>query len=214
MDKKNAKTVLSRMIKHYGEVTPDLAYNDLYQLTIAVVLSAQTTDKQVNAVTPHLFSGYPDFKSLANADISEVEEIVKSTGFYRNKARNIVTLSQIIVKYFNGMVPSDLESLMELPGVGRKSANVILSLGYNTPALAVDTHVTRIANRLGFIKSDDPEKVEKALTALIPASQWRLTHLLFIAHGRRICSARNPACYVCPVEDLCAYGEKNLPRKN
>lgn len=200
------------MIKHYGEVTPDLAYSDLYQLTVAVVLSAQTTDKQVNAVTPHLFSQYPDFKTLANAEIPDVEEIIKSTGFYHNKARNIVALSQIIIKYFNGMVPSDLESLMELPGVGRKSANVILSLGYNTPALAVDTHVTRVANRIGFIESDNPEAVEKALTEVIPSTQWRLTHLLFITHGRRICSARNPSCYVCPVEDICAYGNKNLAK--
>jgi endonuclease-3 len=118
MDKKTARTILNRMIKRYGEVTPDLIYEDLYQLAIAVVLSAQTTDNQVNTVTPKLFSLYPDFKSLAAAEIPDVEQIVKSTGFYRNKAKNIVTLARIVMKYFNGILPSDIDTLMELPGVG------------------------------------------------------------------------------------------------
>jgi len=210
MDRKKSNLIQKRLRAWYGEVTPDLHFVNLYQLTIAVVLSAQTTDKQVNAVTPVLFERYADFDILAAARLPDVESIIKSTGFYRNKAKNIISLSRAVMERFHGTLPAEREALESLPGVGRKSANVILSMGFDIPALAVDTHVMRIANRLGYIASEDPFRVEKSLTALIPEKYWKTTHLILIAHGRRTCSARNPRCSACPIEDLCGSPDKTV----
>ena len=203
MTDKRASKILSLLYNYYGDTEPGLEFTGLYELTIAVVLSAQTTDKQVNSVTGELFRIYPDFESLSRADISDVEHIVKSTGFYRNKAKNIILLSQMVCSRFNGNLPEDIESLTELPGVGRKSANVILSIGFNKPGLAVDTHVLRIANRLKFSVSDSPLEVEKDLCRVIDPSEWKKTHLLFIKHGRELCKARNHKCSSCPVKKFC-----------
>ncbi len=194
---------------YYGNVNPDLKFNGLYELTIAVVLSAQTTDKQVNSVTPKLFSKYRNFKSLAEAELSEVEEIIKSTGFYHAKAKNIIGLSKMVTGKYRGSLPREMDKLLELPGVGRKSANVILSIGYGIPGLAVDTHVGRIAKRLGYTESENPDMIEKDLCAIIPPDRWRDTHLLFIKHGRAICRSRNPECGLCPVKHFCLYRKKN-----
>ncbi|PKL36101.1 MAG: endonuclease III [Spirochaetae bacterium HGW-Spirochaetae-1] len=210
MDRKKSNLIQKRLRAWYGEVTPDLHFGNLYQLTIAVVLSAQTTDKQVNAVTPVLFDRYADFSSLAGARLPDVETIIKSTGFYRNKAKNIITLSRAVMERFHGTLPAERDALESLPGVGRKSANVILSMGFDIPALAVDTHVMRIANRLAYIRSEDPFRVEESLTALIPEKCWKITHLILIAHGRRTCTARNPRCSVCPIEDLCGSPDKTV----
>ncbi len=207
MDRKTSGKIIARLKKHYGTVTSDLEYINLYQLTVAVVLSAQTTDVQVNSVTPELFRKYPDFKSLSKANIQDVEEIIRSTGFYKNKSKNIVSLAQDVTGKYNGKVPSERELLEQLPGVGRKSANVILSMGYNIPALAVDTHVGRIAGKLGYTESRDPYKIEKDLTTAIPEKEWINSHLLFIRHGRSICKARKPACGICPVSLYCPSAE-------
>ena len=205
MNKKKAEKIIQGLDAYYGKALPGLAFKDIYQLTIAVVLSAQTTDRQVNAVTGALFAEYPDFKSLSEAPLPKIEEIIKSTGFYHTKAKNIIALSQAVKERFGGTIPNDLDKLTGLPGIGRKSANVILSIGFGMPALAVDTHVGRIANRLGFVSSDDPFKVEKALTSVIPSDKWTMTHLLFITHGRKICTARKPSCEQCPIKKLCVW---------
>ena len=205
MNKKRATAILEQLSAYYGDVLPGLNFKNIYELTISVVLSAQTTDRQVNAVTPQLFKRYKNFKELGQANINDVEQIIKSTGFYHTKAKNIIALSAAITERFVGSAPKTREELMTLPGVGRKSANVILSIGYDIPALAVDTHVTRLANRLGFIVSDDPDKVELAITALIPPEDWKRAHVVLINHGRKICMARNPACGICPVKKYCVY---------
>ena len=206
MTDKRADKILSLLYNYYGETKPDLEFTGIYELTIAVVLSAQTTDKQVNSVTGELFKAYPDFESLSRADISDIEKIIKSTGFYKNKAKNIVLLSQMVCSRFNGHLPENIENLLELPGVGRKSANVILSIGFNKPGLAVDTHVLRIANRLRLSNTESPLEVEKDLCKAIDPSEWKKTHLLFIKHGRELCRARNPKCSLCPVKGFCSWG--------
>lgn len=209
MTKGKSEKILRRLKQHYGSPEAGLRYNSIYELTVSVILSAQTTDRQVNSVTPELFIRFPDFRSLSGASLPEVERIIKSTGFYRNKAKNIVRLSKMIVKKFSGRVPDSREELVSLPGIGRKSANVILSVGYNMPAFAVDTHVIRIANRVGYIQSNDPLKVENAATRYIPESEWGTAHLLMIKHGRTICSARKPLCPECPISSLCDYAGSN-----
>jgi endonuclease-3 len=208
IDKKISNRIIQKLRRHYGDVTPALEYKSIYQLTIAVVLSAQTTDRQVNQVTPDLFRKFPDFDSLSRAAIPAVETIIKSTGFYHAKARNIVALAKEAMNLFGGNLPADRALLMKLSGVGRKSANVILSQGFGIPALAVDTHVGRIARRLGYTTEDDPDKVEAALTGIIDHKNWTQSHLLFITHGRKICLARKPLCAQCPVSAECAFPDK------
>jgi len=208
MTPSDSEQILKILSSFYGEVKADLNFSNTYELTVAVVLSAQTTDRQVNSVTGKLFLKYPDFGSLAKARLTDVEKIIKSTGFYHAKAKNIVKLAGIVTSVFNGKLPGDMESLLTLPGVGRKSANVILSIGFGIPGLAVDTHVGRIARRLGYTESENPDIVEKNLCSIIPHELWRDTHLIFIRHGRTICKARNPECRECPVSRHCAYFEE------
>ncbi len=203
MEKALSDLLISRLFAFYGDVRPDLRYDNIYQLTIAVVLSAQTTDKQVNAVTPALFSRYPDFTRLASSSLRDVMRIIRSVGFYRVKAKHIISLASMIEKTYHGRVPEGMEELISLPGVGRKSANVIIAMGHGRPAFAVDTHIIRIANRLGYIDSNDPRRIEEVLTGIIPRSQWIRCHLTLIRHGRATCIARNPHCRECPVNDLC-----------
>ena len=205
ISKPKARNIFHKLRQYYGGVNSMLSYTNLYELTIAVVLSAQTTDNRVNSVTPILFKRFPDFKKLALAGIREVESIIKSVGLYKTKAKNIVNLSRNIVAQHNCIVPDKIEELLKLPGIGRKSANVILSMGYKIPAFPVDTHVLRIANRIGYVKSDDPFKTEKALTKAIPEEDWIESHLLFIRHGRTLCVARKPLCSKCPIDKLCDY---------
>jgi len=207
--KKKSDEIMSILRDLYGDVKPDLDFTSNYELTIAVVLSAQTTDKQVNGVTPKLFKEYPDFEALSKASQEDVEKIIHSTGFYHNKAKNIIALGKEIMNSFSGTLPATMEDLITLPGVGRKSANVIISMGYNRPAIAVDTHVARISKRLGFTASDKPLIVEKDLMNVIPESQWIESHLLFIKHGRMLCIARKPKCSECPLNQLCPFFAKN-----
>jgi len=194
--------------RYYTDVKPGLRYRNLYQLAVSVVLSAQTTDRQVNSVTGDLFRVYPDFKDLARARLVDVRTVIRSTGFYRNKAKNIVDLSKAVVNNHGGKLPRTREDLESLPGIGRKSANVILSMGFDVPALAVDTHIIRIANRLAYADSHNPLAVERSLTAFIPERNWKLAHLLLIRHGRATCRARRPLCGQCPVNSFCESPDK------
>jgi endonuclease III len=208
MTKNKSDKIIRALSRHYPDVRPDLKYRNLYQLAVAVVLSAQTTDRQVNGVTGELFGAYPGFKQLATARLRDVERIIHSTGFYHNKAKNIIGLAKAVMTEHGCRLPSTREELVRLPGIGRKSANVILSMGFDTPALAVDTHIIRIAGRLAYTDSRDPLAVERALTALIPERNWKLAHLLLIRHGRALCSARRPLCGECPIRTLCASAGK------
>ena len=205
MRRDTSHKIISALEAAYGDVVPDLAFRNNYELTVAVVLSAQTTDRQVNGVTGKLFSTYPDFASLARAKRTDVEKIIKSTGFYRVKAANIISLSAAVMDKFGGVLPDNAASLMELPGVGKKSANVIISVGFGKPALAVDTHVARIANRLGYTDDTHPLAIEQDLCRIIPEQSWKKTHLLFIKHVRLTCTARNPGCGSCAVSRWCRY---------
>jgi endonuclease-3 len=203
-----AISIISELIYFYGDLSPDLIYSTPYELMVAVVLSAQTTDRQVNNVTPALFAKYPDFKALASADLNEVEGLIISVGFYHTKAKNIIAAAKRIINENNGKLPSERDRLMDLPGIGRKSANVILSIAFNKPAFAVDTHVLRISNRLGLSHSHNPTKVETDITSMIPPHMWKNAHLALIRHGRKICMARLPLCSECPVSGRCQSAYK------
>lgn len=205
-----SRTIVTHLKKRYPAVSIPLRYENLYQLCIAVVLSAQTTDNQVNMVTPALFKAYPDFISLANAGTADVESIIRPTGFYHSKAKHIIGLSKSVIQNFNTVLPNTREELMRLPGVGRKSANVILSMGFGIPAIPVDTHVARVAYRIGYAEAKKPLVIEEAIMKSIPQSQWILSHTLFIFHGRTLCTSRKPRCGICPIIALCGFPDKNL----
>jgi endonuclease-3 len=205
MNKKTSDKIVNILTKLYADASPDLNFTGLYQLLISVTLSARTTDRQVNSVTGELFSRYSDFEKLAKAGLEDVERIIRPVGFYKTKAANIINLSRIVTEKFNGNVPQTMEELTTLPGVGRKTSNVVLSVGFGKPAFAVDTHVTRISNRLGYIDSADPLEVEKAVTALVNEDQWGALHLSMIKHGRTVCRAAKPACSICGLRALCRH---------
>ena len=180
---------------------------------MATILSAQCTDERVNSVTPKLFARFPDASRLAGASAEGVEEIIRPTGFYRNKAKALLGMAHAVIERHGGEIPRTLEELTKLPGVGRKTANVILGNVYGVPGIVVDTHVGRIARRLGFTRTEDPVKVEPELMALAPRSQWtQLSHAL-IFHGRRICFARKPRCAACPVNEDCPSAEVSRSRE-
>ena len=190
----------------YPYAVAELDFDNPFELLIATVLSAQTTDVRVNSVTCALFARYPD-AALASARTEEVEPYIQSLGFYRAKARSIITLSQQLVERHNGQVPSTLEELVELAGVGRKTANVVLGNAFGVPGLTVDTHFGRLARRMGFTTADAPEAAEKDVAELIERKDWTLFSHRMVYHGRRICHAKKPACGICPVADLCpSYG--------
>ena len=205
MTRKQSAAILKSLRAFYGPVVPALEYRNPYELTIAVVLSAQTTDAQVNRVTPQLFSRFPDFASLAQAELGEVMRIIHSTGFFRTKAEHIIALARMVADDYHGVLPHEKELLVRLPGVGTKSANVIRAQGFGIPAMAVDTHVSRVAWRLGYTDVRDVVKAERELCAMIPEDEWSEAHLILIVHGRRTCTARNPRCAECPVSRLCPY---------
>jgi len=186
----------------YPAVT-ELAHSDPFQLLIATILSAQTTDRSVNLVTPKLFSLYPTAADLAAADPARVEELIKPTGFFRAKTRSIIAASRKLVENFGGEVPPRMEDLVTLPGIGRKTANVILGVGFGVPGFAVDTHVTRLTNRLGLVSTRDPVKIERQVTPMVPPSEWTGLSLRLILHGRRVCIARRPRCEECVLNDFC-----------
>jgi endonuclease-3 len=180
-------------------------------MLIATILSAQTTDRAVNSVTPKLFARYPDAQSLAHADPAAVERLIKPTGFFRVKARTIVACSRALVERFGGQVPPSMEDLVTLPGVGRKTANVVLGVAFGIPGLAVDTHVIRLTNRLRLTRSRDPVKIEAEVTKLIPREEWTGFSLRLILHGRRVCLARTPNCPACVLNDFCPSSTVGRP---
>lgn len=182
---------------------PGLRYADPWQLLVATALSAQCTDARVNQVTPGLFTRYPGPGDLAAADVSQVERQIRSIGLFRNKARNLVAMAAVVVERFGGEVPAERAALEALPGVGRKTASVVLGQGFGVPAFAVDTHVGRVCARLGFARRPDPKEVEERIVAILDPQQWVEAHLLFIHHGRHLCTARKPSCPDCPVAALC-----------
>ncbi len=199
---------LPEIIRRLRLAHPDarcaLDHRNAYELLVATILSAQCTDERVNMVTPDLFARYPDAQAMAAADRGELEEAIRSTGFYRNKAKHIQEASQIIAFDYGGEVPADMDKLTALPGVARKTANVVLGVCYHiADGVVVDTHVQRLANRLGLSERSDPNKIEQDLMALTPQDEWvDLAHLL-IFHGRRVCNARKPDCVNCTLSDLC-----------
>lgn len=205
LSKKKVNEVFDILEKCYPDAMCALDYKNLYNLIVAVVLSAQTTDVSVNKVTPSLFKKYPKPVDLANANINDVQSIIKEIGLYKNKSKNIVNLAKELVEKYNGEVPNSFEELVKLPGVGRKTANVVLAEGFGEQRIAVDTHVFRVANRIGIVSESDVLATEKALMKQIPEERWTLSHHLLIFHGRRCCTARNPKCEECKVRDICKY---------
>lgn len=203
----------ARMIAYFEEARPtaqsELHFENPYQLLVAVILSAQCTDKRVNMTTPALFAAYPDPQSLANAAPEEVFAFIKSISYPNNKSRHLVGMAQKLVSDFGGEVPSDVDELQTLPGVGRKTANVIASVVFNLPALAVDTHVFRVANRIGLTKdSKNPLQTERELVRHIPAEKIPIAHHWLILHGRYVCQSRKPHCGDCGISDICEYHKK------
>jgi endonuclease III len=205
---RRARRINRELAALYPEAHCELDFTNPLQLAVATILSAQCTDKRVNEVTPALFGRYPDAESLAAADRTELEELIRSTGFYRNKATALIGLGQALCDRFGGEVPGRMTQLVTLPGVGRKTANVILGNAFGVPGITVDTHMLRLSRRFGWTSSNDPVEVERDLCALFPRSEWTMLSHRVIFHGRRRCHARKPACGACPVAQWCpAYGE-------
>lgn len=211
MEQYQVTEILNRLERAYPEAGCQLQHKNVFELLVATVLSAQTTDKSVNQVTPELFRRYPDPESLGAAEPEEVMPLIRRIGMYRQKSKNIVNLSRKLTAEFGGSVPQDREKLQSLPGVGRKTANVVLSVGFGEQHIAVDTHVFRVANRIGLAEADSVEKTEKQLMENIPEARWTETHHSLIFHGRNCCHARRPECGVCIIRDLCRYPEGEGP---
>jgi len=202
--KQRTLEILIRLKNLYPDAKCSLNYETPHQLLVATILSAQCTDERVNKVTPALFARYPDAASLAAADITDIETLIRSTGFYHNKAKNIQGASRMIVEKYNGEVPKRMELLLELPGVARKTANVVLAHAYGINAgVTVDTHVTRLSRRLGLTEYSDAIRIERDLMPLLPSTDWEIFSISIIYHGRAICTARKPLCDNCDLADLC-----------
>jgi endonuclease-3 len=208
-DRRNARVILNRLVKLYPNIGTALTYADPWQLLVSTVMSAQTTDENVNKVAPALFDAYPTPEDLAAADPEVVEKIIYSTGYYRQKTKSIIALAGDLVDTFDGEVPADLDELIKLRGVGRKTASVVLAEVWNIPAIAVDTHVKRVAHRVGLTPNTDPEKVEHDLMDLYPSDRWTDISMTLIQFGRDVCDAKKPRCWECPLLDRCDYESKS-----
>jgi endonuclease-3 len=207
-EKKRAAKILDTLSAAYPQAGVHLVFRDAFQLLAATILAAQCTDQRVNQVTPALFARFPDAARLAQAGQAEVEELVRSTGFYRNKAKSLLGMARTLVERFAGKVPETIAELVTIPGVGRKTANVLLGACFGQPAIVVDTHLKRVTARLGLAREQDPDRIEEELRALVPeADQTRFTWVIG-EHGRRACAARRPRCPECLVRKLCPYPEK------
>lgn len=206
--KERVLKVLDLLEEHYGPTKCYLNHENAWQLLIATILSAQCTDDRVNMVTKDLFKKYTSIKDFAEASQSELEKDIHSTGFFRNKAANIIACCQMLLTEYGGEVPDDIDKLTKLPGVGRKTANVVRGNIYGIPSVVVDTHVRRVSNMLGFTDSQDPVKIEFELMELLPEKNWIAYNTQIIAHGRKVCIARRPQCEVCFLADLCDYRQK------
>ncbi len=205
---RRARRINRELAAAYPDAHCELDFTTPFQLLVATILSAQSTDRRVNSVTPRLFAAYPDAVALAGADRADVEAIITPTGFFRAKTDSLLKLGAALVERFDGQVPGRLEDLVTLPGVGRKTANVVLGDAFGVPGITTDTHVLRLSRRFGWTESTEPVQVEKDIAGLIPKAEWTIMSHRVIWHGRRCCHARNPACGACPVATLCpAYGE-------
>ena len=212
---RQASSIFDRLDQHHPNATTELDFRNAFELLVATILSAQSTDVRVNQVTPALFARYPDAKALAQATPDELEPQIHSTGFFRMKSRSLIGMAQAVITDHGGQVPASMDALVKLPGVGRKTANVVLGHALGVPGLPVDRHVLRVANRIGLVHSDDAVAVEKALCALLPPDRWTRASDVLILHGRRICRPK-PLCDRCLVRTDCAYfralGAKAQPR--
>jgi endonuclease-3 len=206
----HALEIQRRLLAAYPAAECELHHANALQLAVATILSAQCTDKRVNLVTPAVFARYPDAASLAAAEPAELEEIIRSTGFYRNKTRNIIGMAKAIVERHGGQVPRTMPELVGLPGIGRKTANVVLGNAFDIPGIVVDTHCGRVSQRLGLTTAKDPVKIEFDLMDLVPQERWTRFSLQLIWHGRAICTARSPQCPGCPLLPFCDYGQKAM----
>ena len=200
---RRARRIDRALAERYPDARCELDFRNPFELLVATVLSAQTTDVRVNLTTPGLFARWPDAEAMAGADPSELEEVLRPTGFFRAKARSLTGIGRALVERFDGEVPARLEDLVTLPGVGRKTANVVLGNAFGVPGITVDTHVQRLSHRLGYTTSDDPVVIEAELGALLERRDWTMASHRLIFHGRRTCFARRPACGACPVASLC-----------
>ncbi|MBG6184216.1 endonuclease-3 [Arthrobacter sp. CAN_A214] len=206
--KRRARKINRILGEAYPYAVAELDFRNSFELLVATVLSAQTTDVRVNMTTPDLFARFPDARSLADAGVEELQEIIRPTGFFRAKANSLLALSNRLVDEYDGEVPGRLEDLVTLPGVGRKTANVVLGNAFGTPGITVDTHFGRLSRRFGWTSADDPVRVEAEVGALFEPKDWTLLSHHVIFHGRRVCHAKKPACGACPVAALCpSYGE-------
>jgi endonuclease-3 len=203
--------VARRLAEEYPEALCELDHSNAFELLAATILSAQTTDARVNMVTPALFAKYPTSSDLAAANPAELEEIIRSTGFYQNKTKSLIGMAQGLLDRFGGEVPTELDDLVTLPGVGRKTGNVVRSVAFGLPGLPVDTHVGRLSRRLGLSTLDDPVKLELELNRFLPPAEWGPFGLRTILHGRRVCDAKKPQCAECVLEDICPASL--LPRR-
>lgn len=209
MPNPNNPLILAELERLYPDARPALHYDSPYQLLVAVILSAQCTDVKVNKVTPALFAAYPDAAALAAAEPSDVEPYIRTCGLFSNKSKNLVATARILVAQYGGQVPQSHEELVKLPGVGRKTANVVMSCAFGADAIAVDTHVFRVTNRLGLADAGDVLKTEQQLMQNIPREKWSRAHHWLIYHGRQVCAARKPACESCTLSAWCEYANGN-----
>ncbi len=210
MDK---ESIIVKVVEILGSLYPaancTLNYADPFQLLVSTHLAAQCTDKKVNVVTAELFNKYRNARDFANADVADLELMIRTLGLYRTKARNINAMAKMIVEKYNNKVPEDMDELLKLPGVGRKTANLVLGDAFGIPGIVIDTHANRLANRIGLVNITDPHKIELKLMEITPEKDWvRLGHL-FVYHGREVCKARNPRCYKCKIMDLCSFAGGN-----
>jgi endonuclease-3 len=211
--KERVQKIIGILKKTYPDAKCTLDFTTPHQLLVAAILAAQCTDERVNQTTPALFKKYPSVEAFANADQAELEEIIKPTGFFRNKAKAIIESARQIAADYNGRVPDDIDALTKLSGVGRKTANLIVGVAYGQPAVIVDTHVRRIAARLGLTSEKDPTKIEFDLREILPLEEMTHFNHLIVAHGRAICKAPTPLCEQCPLLDLCPYGQQRMSQK-
>jgi len=207
-DPKRVKEIIRILSKEIPDSRIALRFSNPLELLVATILSAQCTDVKVNQVTADLFKKYRSSKDYAEADLAELEEDLRPTGFYRNKAKSVRKCCQELVARFGGKVPQTMEEMVSLPGVGRKTANVILGNAFGIPGIVVDTHVQRVSQRIGLTKNDDPVKIEFDLMEIVPQEEWTHFSNLLIWHGRKTCVARKPLCEICPIRKLCDYGSK------
>lgn len=206
--KATVRKILDTLGRTYPDARIELRFTSPLELLVATILSAQCTDARVNLVTPRLFDRYRSARAYAEADPAVLEEEIRSTGFFRSKAKNIIACCQKLVRDFGGKVPGTMEELTTLPGVGRKTANIILYNAYSVPGFAVDTHVARVTNRLGLVATEDPDRIEEEMCRLLPRGTWGQATHLFIFHGRRTCQARQPRCPQCALRALCPWPGK------